>query len=370
MKRRHLLAPVCLGAMMTLACVSPESVHADTDFNLDVQSNDSLFQLKNSLGFSWNHERAVLANGEEALLKRNQAEEAVLEKKNSDAEAAMKADNAAQLKKLQKEDAVELAEFKERQKEELAAAQKKHDEEVAGLKEKIAELDRDDPDYQTELDDLNAHIARADAELAALTDSQEEELVQREQELAEKEKKLQADLDAKLQALIEQNRKNLADLVARHRAALDALKAANRKKLADMAARYRTMYQQACLNLQRWLLVHPANAPHQLTYRHETKIPVMRIGNSTVTWPAPQKEVRGSAFPRKGAAGSGKKAASGGSHEVAPKKSVTVSEGKKQEDKSAGLPLGETLAIAMAAVAAVVGSTLVWRSGSNGDGDV
>lgn len=59
--------------------------------------------MKNSFNFSYNNQKAVSANKEEALLKKNQAEEAVLEKKNADAEALKKADNIKKINNFQKD---------------------------------------------------------------------------------------------------------------------------------------------------------------------------------------------------------------------------------------------------------------------------
>ena len=69
-RKKYLLAPFCLGAMVSFAFAKPATVHADNEFDLNVESNDSLFSLKNSFNFSYNNQKAVSANKEEALLKR------------------------------------------------------------------------------------------------------------------------------------------------------------------------------------------------------------------------------------------------------------------------------------------------------------
>ena len=109
-RKKYLLAPFCLGAMVSFAFAKPATVHADNEFDLNVESNDSLFSLKNSFNFSYNNQKAVSANKEEALLKKNQAEEAVLEKNNADAEALKKADNIKKINNFQKDAQKKLAE--------------------------------------------------------------------------------------------------------------------------------------------------------------------------------------------------------------------------------------------------------------------
>ena len=158
MRKKYLLAPFCLGAMVSFAFAKPATVHADNEFDLDVESNDSLFSLKNSFNFSYNNQKAVSANKEEALLKKNQAEEAVLEKKNADAEALKKADNIKKINNFQKDAQKKLDDLKQRQAADLEKATSEHDEKVAELKKEIEELDKNASDYQDRLAELNEKI--------------------------------------------------------------------------------------------------------------------------------------------------------------------------------------------------------------------
>lgn len=362
MRKRYLLASLCFGAMASFALAKPATVHADNEFDLNVESNDSLFSLKNSFNFSYNSQKAVLANKEEALLKKNQAEEAVLEKKNADAEALKKADNIKKINDFQKDAQKRLDDLKKRQAADLEKATGEHDEKVAELKKEIEELDKDAGDYQDRLAELNERIEQADKALQDFKRQQEDDYARLAQELADQQKQLEQKLAGELQNLISQNKQKLAELTAKNKTALDKLKADDQKILQDLAAKYRSMYQQAQLNLKRYLINHPANAPKQLTYQHESRPLTTKIGNSTVTWPKPG-ENKSPVFSRKSAG----KSSSGSDrqHEVAPKQAVTVRKkaGKKQGD----FPLGEAFGMILAAVCAVIGTTFVWRFKSGGD---
>ncbi len=368
MKGRYLTASLCFGAMVSFALVKPATVHADNEFDLNVESNDSLFTLKNSFNFSYNSQKAVLANKEEALLKKNQAEEAELEKKNADAEALKKADNIEKINDFQKDAQKQLDDLKKQQADDLEKATAEHDEKVAELKREIEELDKDADDYQDRLAELNEKIEQADKVLQDFKDQQEDDYSRFAQELSDQQKQLEQKLAEELQDLISQNKQKLAELTAENKAALDRLRADDQKILQNLAAKYRAMYQQAQLNLKRYLISHPVNAPKQLTYQHESRPLTTKIGNSTVTWPKPG-ENKSPVFSGK-SAGTGKSAgkSSGGSdrqHEVVPKQAVTVRKKavKKQED----FPLGEAFGMILAAVCAVVGTTFVWRFKSGGD---
>ena len=336
-RKKYLLAPFCLGAMVSFAFAKPATVHADNEFDLNVESNDSLFSLKNSFNFSYNNQKAVSANKEEALLKKNQAEEAVLEKKNADAEALKKADNIKKINNFQKDAQKKLDDLKQRQAADLEKATSEHDEKVAELKKEIEELQ----DFKQKQEDDYAKLA---------------------QELSDQQKQLEQRLAEELQNLINQNKQKLAELIAKNKAALDKLKADDQKLLQDLAAKYRDMYRQAQLNLKRYLINHPTNAPKQLLYQHENKILTTKIGNSIVTWPKPG-ENKNPVFSRKSA---GKNSGeSDKQHEIAPKQAVTVK--KKSENKQGDFPLGEAFGMILAAVCAVIGTTFVWRFKSGGD---
>lgn len=361
-RKKYLLAPLCFGAMVSFAFAKPATVHADNEFDLNVESNDSLFSLKNSFNFSYNNQKAVSANKEEALLKKNQAEEAVLEKKNADAEALKKADNIKKINNFQKDAQKKLDDLKKQQAADLEKATSEHDEKVAELKKEIEELDKDASDYQDRLAELNEKIEQADKDLQDFKQKQEDDYAKLAQELADQQKQLEQRLAEELQNLINQNKQKLAELIAKNKNALDKLKADDQKLLQDLAAKYRDMYQQAQLNLKRYLINHPANAPKQLLYQHENKTLTTKIGNSTVTWPKPG-ENKNPVFSRKSA---GKNSGeSDKQHEVAPKQAVTVK--KKSENKQGDFPLGEAFGMILAAVCAVIGTTFVWRFKSGGD---
>lgn len=361
-RKKYLLAPFCLGAMVSFAFAKPATVHADNEFDLNVESNDSLFSLKNSFNFSYNNQKAVSANKEEALLKKNQAEEAVLEKKNADAEALKKADNIKKINNFQKDAQKKLDDLKQRQAADLEKATSEHDEKVAELKKEIEELDKDASDYQDRLAELNEKIEQADKDLQDFKQKQEDDYAKLAQELADQQKQLEQRLAEELQDLINQNKQKLAELIAKNKAALDKLKADDQKLLQDLAAKYRDMYRQAQLNLKRYLINHPANAPKQLLYQHENKTLTTKIGNSIVTWPKPG-ENKNPVFSRKSAGrNSGEPDKQ---HEIAPKQAVTVK--KKSENKQGDFPLGEAFGMILAAVCAVIGTTFVWRFKSGGD---
>lgn len=362
MRKKYLLAPLCFGAMVSFAFVKPAAVHADDEFDLNVESNDSLFSLKNSFNFSYNNQKAVLANKEETLLKKNQAEEAVLSKKNADAEALKKADNIKKINSFQKDAQKKLDDLKKQQAADLENATSDHDEKVAELKKEIEELDKDANDYQDRLAELNEKIDQADKDLQDFKKRQEDDYAKLAQELSDQQNQLEQRLAEELQSFIDQNKQKLAELIAKNKAALDKLKADDQKILQDLAAKYRDMYQQAQLNLKRYLINHHANSPKQLLYQHDNKILTTKIGNSTVTWPKPGGN-KTPVFSKKSTGKSSSK--SDKQHEIAPKQAVTVK--KKSENKQGDFPFGEAFGMILAAVCAVIGTTFVWRFKSGGD---
>lgn len=173
---------------------------------------------------------------------------------------------------------------------------------------------------------MNEKIEQADKDLQDFKQKQEDDYAKLAQELSDQQKQLEQRLAEELQNLINQNKQKLAELIAKNKAALDKLKADDQKLLQDLAAKYRDMYRQAQLNLKRYLINHPTNAPKQLLYQHENKILTTKIGNSIVTWPKPG-ENKNPVFSRKSA---GKNSGeSDKQHEIAPKQAVTVKKNPK-----------------------------------------
>lgn len=151
------------------------------------------FSLKNSFNFSYNNQKAVSANKEEALLKKNQAEEAVLEKKNADAEALKKLTTLKKstiFKKMRKK----TWWFETTTSCRFGKGNERTWWKSCGIEKEIEELDKNASDYQDRLAELNEKIEQADKDLQDFKQKQEDDYAKLAQELSDQQKQLNSDL--------------------------------------------------------------------------------------------------------------------------------------------------------------------------------